>query len=240
MNRDVMLLSNTLVYENKLRCGTKEVANKVLKIPTLDHFRRHCHVKSDKGDKVNVPTTVCNSHSELEPCWLEQILDPQRSVTFVDTDALPAREVQVGNSTRNPTEALLVRQLVEALISGGIPETDIGIISHLRAQLKVLSQLLHTRPLLDIHTVDRYQGKDKECVIVSLVRSNMEQHVGELLKDWRRINVAFTRAKKKLVVFGSRQTLQGSAVFEQFLQLMEKQKWILKLPPLAHQQHPAL
>ncbi|KAF9280610.1 Tripartite DNA replication factor [Mortierella alpina] len=244
MNQDVMLLSNTLVYKNQLRCANDEVANKVLEIPAMARFRRHCHtlmpvdVFSDNNDSG--AANGCQGHSSSKPCWLEQCLDPQRSVVFVDTDDVPAHEVQVGSSTQNPTEALLVRQLTEALISGGVPEDDIGIISVLRAQLKVLGRLLRSRPLLDIHTVDRYQGKDKECVIVSLVRSNAEQHVGELLKDWRRINVAFTRAKRKLVIFGSRQTLQGSPVFEQFLKLMEQQDWILKIAAQAQHQHPSL
>ncbi|KAF9960921.1 Tripartite DNA replication factor [Mortierella alpina] len=244
MNQDVMLLSNTLVYKNQLRCANDEVANKVLEIPSLARFRRHCHpptpadIFSDNSDTV--AADGCQGHSSSKPCWLEQCLDPHRSVVFVDTDDVPAHEVQVGSSTQNPTEALLVRQLTEALISGGVAEDDIGIISVLRAQLKVLGRLLRSRPLLDIHTVDRYQGKDKECVIVSLVRSNAEQHVGELLKDWRRINVAFTRAKRKLVIFGSRQTLQGSPVFEQFLKLMEQQDWILKIAAQAQHQHPSL
>ncbi|KAI1307389.1 Tripartite DNA replication factor [Mortierella claussenii] len=239
MNKDVMLLSNALVYENQLRCANEQVANKVLEIPHMDKFRQHCHPGLLQDASQQDPA-VCQGHTVEHPCWLEQTLDPLRSVVFIDTDEVPAHEVQVGNSTQNPTEALLVRQLIEALISGGISEQDIGIISVLRAQLKVLSRLLRSRPLLDIHTVDRYQGKDKECVIVSLVRSNAEQHVGELLKDWRRINVAFTRAKKKLVVVGSRGTLQGSPVFERFLRLMEKQDWILKARPGAQHQHPVL
>lgn len=54
---------------------------------------------------------------------------------------------------------------------------------------------------VEISTVDKYQGRDKEMIILSLVRSNMEGHVGKLIKDWRRINVAFTRAKSKLIVY---------------------------------------
>ncbi|KAG0000757.1 Tripartite DNA replication factor [Entomortierella chlamydospora] len=245
MNKDIMLLSNTLVYQNRLRCATDQVANKALDIPDMENFRRYCHTGSslstsqEDGGSLASPV-ICRANSSGQSCWLERVLDPKRSVIFIDTDDLPAHEVQVGNSTQNPTEALLVLQLTEALISGGISEQNIGVISVLRAQLKVLSQVLRARPLLDIHTVDRYQGKDKDCVIVSLVRSNTERHVGELLKDWRRINVAFTRAKKKLVVFGSRLTLQGSPVFEQFLQLMEKQEWILKLEPQSQHQHPYL
>jgi DNA replication ATP-dependent helicase Dna2 len=194
-------------------------------------FHRRCHGTDNENP------TVCGGGTD---CWLQTVLDEGQSVVFIDTDEVPALEVRVGQSTQNPTEALLVCQIVEALTSGGIAESDIGVISVLRAQLKVLSRLLASRPSLDIHTVDRYQGKDKECVIVSLVRSNVERHVGELLKDWRRINVAFTRAKKKLIVLGSRQTLQGSEVFEQFLQLMERQDWVLRLPPSAQHLHPTL
>ncbi|KAF8931211.1 Tripartite DNA replication factor [Haplosporangium gracile] len=247
MNKDVMLLSNTLVYDNKLQCANEEVANKTLEIPDMDKFRKHCHPEMVQEQQQDLqqqhpePSPLsrpqCPGHSEDTPCWLEQALDPRRSVIFIDTDLVPAHEVQVGNSTQNPTEALFIQQLTEALISGGIAEDDIGIISVLRAQLKILSRLLRTRSRLDIHTVDRYQGKDKECVIVSLVRSNAEQHVGELLKDWRRINVAFTRAKRKLVVFGSRHTLQGSPIFSQFLELMEQQDWIMSLTPMAQCQH---
>ncbi|KAF9401051.1 Tripartite DNA replication factor [Mortierella sp. AD011] len=245
MNKDIMLLSNTLVYQNRLKCATDQVASKALDIPDMENFRRYCHTggslsTSQGGGGSLASPVICRANPSEQFCWLERVLDPKRSVVFIDTDDLPAHEVQVGNSTQNPTEALLVLQLTEALISGGISEQNIGVISVLRAQLKVLSQVLRARPLLDIHTVDRYQGKDKDCVIVSLVRSNTERHVGELLKDWRRINVAFTRAKKKLVVFGSRLTLQGSPVFEQFLQLMEKQEWILKLEPQSQHQHPYL
>jgi DNA replication ATP-dependent helicase Dna2 len=57
----------------------------------------------------------------------------------------------------------------------------------------------------------QYQGRDKECIIVSLVRANDKGLVGDLLTDWRRINVAITRAKHKLVFFGSASTLSVSA-----------------------------
>ena len=62
---------------------------------------------------------------------------------------------------------------------------------------------------MEMHTADRFQGRDKEVIILSLVRSNEAKGIGELLKDWRRINVAFTRAKTKLLVIGSRETLKG-------------------------------
>ena len=60
------------------------------------------------------------------------------------------------------------------------------------------------------------------------------------MKDWRRINVSFTRARSKLVIFGSRRTLQTAPLLRDFFDLMEAQGWILTLPPKAHELHDAL
>jgi DNA replication ATP-dependent helicase Dna2 len=63
------------------------------------------------------------------------------------------------------------------LISCGIIESKIGIITPYRAQVRVISLLLKERPDVEVYTVDRYQGRDKDCILLSLVRSNTEQNV---------------------------------------------------------------
>ena len=100
-----------------------------------------------------------------------------------------------------------------------------------RSQLKLLSHLLTPdHPEIEIHTADRFQGRDKEVVIISLVRSNAEHYVGELLQDWRRVNVAFTRAKSKLIIFGSKSTIQETHPLDQFVKLVESRGWIYRIP----------
>jgi len=74
--------------------------------------------------------------------------------------------------------------------------------------------------------VDKFQGRDKDCIIVSLVCSNQSNMIGELLKDWRRVNVAFTRAKKKLIVIGSLSTLQSTHLFSLFVDLVKQNNWV--------------
>ena len=74
------------------------------------------------------------------------------------------------------------------------------------------------------------QGKDKTCIIVSLVRSNDAREVGSLLKDWRRVNVAISRAKTKLILIGSKETIIVSDFLEKFINIMETNKWIVTLP----------
>ncbi|KAJ0406334.1 hypothetical protein ATCC90586_007177 [Pythium insidiosum] len=96
--------------------------------------------------------------------------------------------------------------------------------------------LVVVHPDILVSTIDKYQGKDKAVVLVSFVRCNNENHVGELLTDWRRINVALTRAKQKLVLVGSKRTLRsGSALFQVLMQLIEERRWDFKLEKNATQ-----
>ena len=67
---------------------------------------------------------------------------------------------------------------------------------------------------LEVSTVDKFQGRDKDCIIVSLVRTNCGNHIGGLLRDWRRVNVAFTRAKKKLILVGSELALRNIPIWD--------------------------
>lgn len=120
---------------------------------------------------------------------------------------------------------------MDALRKGGVPTSSIGVMSVYRSQLKLLSHILTSdHPDIEIHTADRFQGRDKEVVIISLVRSNAEKYVGELLQDWRRVNVAFTRAKSKLIIFGSRSTIRETKPLDKFVKLVEAKGWVYHVP----------
>lgn len=75
---------------------------------------------------------------------------------------------------QNEVEAELVYQFTETLIGCGIKEEQIGVISLYRQQIKLLSHLLVNRKGIEILTADRSQGRDKDCIIISMVRSNDE------------------------------------------------------------------
>jgi DNA replication ATP-dependent helicase Dna2 len=164
-------------------------------------------------------------------------------------------ESQVGDLVQNVTEGVLVQQFTECLLRSGIHAEQIGVVTLYRQQIKLLSHLLSSQPDVEILTADRSQGRDKDCIIMSMVRSNEEGTVcflsllfglcadkrrvktGDLVKDWRRMNVAFTRARSKLVIFGSRSTLARTSLLESFFQLMEGEGWIVRLPRDAHEVH---
>lgn len=85
---------------------------------------------------------------------------------------------------------------------------------------------------LEVLTVDKCQGRDKDVILLSLVRSNQACNAGKLLRDWRRLNVAITRAKKKLVLLGSGKTLSTIPHLAGLLKLMSSRQWLISLPPL--------
>lgn len=233
MSEDIMTLSNTLIYEGRLKCGTEDLRLRKLDIPDMNALQRHhFDVNNILSQPAMTPSTFCTGAG---PCWLQDMVDPETRVSFLNTDALPSsREEAKGNRIVNPCEARIVVQLVDALLTVGVPAHEIGVMTHYRSQLSLLKHGLrgHGSGAIEMHTADRFQGRDKEVVILSLVRSNEACSIGDLLKDWRRINVAFTRAKTKLLVVGSKSTLKGSGCEEmlaRFIGLMEARDWIYDL-----------
>lgn len=108
----------------------------------------------------------------------------------------------------------------------------------LSIQLKVLDTdpylNFNKKAGLEISTIDRYQGRDKEAIVLSLVRSNRSGRVGRLLEDYRRLNVALSRAKSKLIILGSYTTLtEGSQVLNPILNVIKEKKWMEILPKNA-------
>ena len=169
-----------------------------------------------------------------------EALDPNRSVIFLNTDPKSAKEERVGGGTVNLVESKLLEILVSSLVHCGVDPSKIGVIAPYRAQLRLIKKWTPAFPLLEVSTVDRYQGRDKDCILISFCCSNDSKRVGRLLCDWRRCNVAFTRAKKKLIFVGSMSTLVGSPIFDALFKLLDPKGWIYPLAPDAHNLYPNL
>lgn len=106
-------------------------------------------------------------------------------------------------------EADLVKLVVGHLLNlDGINPADIGVIAPYNAQVSFLKELIHNRKV-EISTVDGFQGREKEIIILSMVRSNLDKKVGFLANE-RRLNVAVTRARRFLCVIGDCSTLESN------------------------------
>ncbi|KAB2575038.1 DNA replication ATP-dependent helicase/nuclease dna2 [Lasiodiplodia theobromae] len=238
MCADIMLLSNTLIYDGRLKCGNDSVANRALTVPNIDALERYHSSAQPQRNRSSTPfmtprdaAAACAGH-DSSSCWLTHTLSPSNKVVFLDTDALsPASQETLSSGSRivNALECTITFQVVESLLAAGIPASEIGVITFYRSQLALLRHALrHRAPALELHTADKFQGRDKEVVVVSCVRSNEACLVGDLLRDWRRVNVAVTRARSKLVVVGSKRTLGGSGekTLKGLVDICEEKGWV--------------
>jgi DNA replication ATP-dependent helicase Dna2 len=237
MCEDIMTLSNTLIYNGKLRCGTEKLRKRKLDIPRMEALKQRHYDASTFH--AATPRSFCAAPGR---CWLYDLLESEARVRFINTDTIlpQVREEAQGKRIVNSAEVRIVSQLVDSLLTVGVPESEIGVMTHYRAQLFLLKEKLKGYAGVEMHTTDRFQGRDKEVIVLSLVRSNEACNIGDLLKDWRRINVAFTRAKTKLLVIGSKTTLKGSGsenMLSRFISLMEDRNWIYDMPPDGLENH---
>ncbi|NXR80418.1 SMBP2 protein, partial [Pycnonotus jocosus] len=121
-------------------------------------------------------------------------------------------EVEDEQSKGNPGEVQLVGMHVQALVDAGVKAKDIAVVAPYNLQVDMLRQhLCHSHPELEIKSVDGFQGREKEAVILSFVRSNRKGEVGFLAEE-RRINVAVTRARRQVAVVCDSHTV-GSRPF---------------------------
>jgi DNA replication ATP-dependent helicase Dna2 len=242
MAADVMYLANELIYAGKLKCGTAAVAQQTLSIPDPAALSQlHYTTEPTQSSSPSSPFQLCGGPA-AESCYLARVLRPEHRTIFLSTDGLANTSLEVvqGNSNRitNPFEAIVLPHICAALLASGVPASEIGIITPFRSQLSLLKTSLsdtlgsENAASIELNTADKYQGRDKACILVSFVRNNSKGDVGELLRDERRINVAITRAKAKLVLVGSKSTLaKGSDLLNKMVGLCETRGWVKDLKP---------
>ncbi len=163
------------------------------------------------------------------------VLDFDIPMLWIDTADMACHEEFVGESYGrvNKTEARLTLAALqlyfdkigkERILSEKI---DVGIISPYRAQVQYLRQLLRNEPyfkpyrhLVSVNTVDGFQGQERDVVLISLVRANDEGQIG-FLRDLRRMNVAITRARMKLVILGDAPTMTRHPFYKKLYEYID-------------------
>ena len=178
--------------------------------------------------RMNEAIMRCSSdwfyHGEVEAAPMVKyrgILDLDKAIEWKDTSGDTSHEQFVGDNFGriNKEEAqLTLLTLAEYFVRIGrqriIDERiDVGIISPYRAQVQYLRHLIKKtdfykpfRKIIAVNTVDGFQGQERDIIVISMVRSNEEGQIG-FLRDLRRMNVAITRARMKLIILGDSATL---------------------------------
>ena len=166
------------------------------------------------------------------------ILDYDTPMMWIDTAECDGKEEFVGENFGriNRAEAELtlqtLQQYLEKIGKQRILEEsiDVGIISPYRAQVQLLRKELRKREffrpyrhLLTVNTVDGFQGQERDIILISLVRSNDGGDIG-FLRDLRRMNVAITRARMKLIILGSSETMTSHPFYKKLYEYVGQLK----------------
>ena len=126
---------------------------------------------------------------------------PSKPLCFVDRNE---QEQKTGTSYTNTLERDVIAKVI-GLLAGHVPFEEIGVITGYRTQRELLKDSLDLG--VDVNSIDGFQGREKDVIIISTVRCNQEGRVG-FLQDRRRVNVAMTRSRYGLIVLGCMSTLK--------------------------------
>ncbi|XP_017754506.1 PREDICTED: DNA replication ATP-dependent helicase/nuclease DNA2 [Eufriesea mexicana] len=214
MNKNIMYLANKLTYNDMLVMGNTSLENATIvslckEVSLINKI--NCDEKwlqktlsLDISNSVIILNTGCTSNLQLSYCDF--------STRYPESDQV--------NS--NIWEAVIISKLVQTLLKMDAQFKNIGIIAPYRAHVNLLKKVLTSD--IEINTVDQYQGRDKEIIIYScaksLVNNSDVKEDLEVLGDHRRLTVALTRAKYKLIIIGDKNTLSRYAVFKKLFNLV--------------------
>lgn len=202
MNRKIMNFSSKEFYNSSLKAAEN----------VAEHSLKDFGINITKSD-----------------CFAEKVLFEEYPVVFLDTSEMEAseRSLSGSNSYDNPVEAEIVLDIADKAIKWGMQEEDIAVITPYKDQVDLLYQ--HCKfENLEINTVDGFQGREKEMIVFSSVRSNNKGNIG-FLRDLRRLNVALTRAKRKLVFIGDKSTISENETYQSLVNYIDKNGLFYKL-----------
>lgn len=185
----------------------------LMKFPNEEFYNNG--LKSDSSvDDINI-RDILDSHQDEE------------ALLFIDTSNIldnRERHLKDSKSIVNEIEAEIAIRIADDYLNDGVGEEDIGIISPYADQVKIIQE----NTPIEVKTVDGFQGREKEIIIISTVRSNDNGNIG-FLSDLRRLNVAITRAKRKLIIIGNIDTLITNPTYERLIKFCEEENLLVKV-----------
>ncbi|KAK2585939.1 hypothetical protein KPH14_010520 [Odynerus spinipes] len=214
MNKNITDLANNLTYNGELKAGSKSVENATF---------------------ISQDTSIPLSDEK----WIQAALSPnlEDSVIILDTGCTQDMSINFDHKKENLTtdtvysniwEAALILRLLKTLFQMGISSEQIGIMAAYKAQVTLLKGLIGTK--IEVNTVDQYQGRDKAIILYSCARSvkkkfDKVQDSG-ILEDQRRLTVAITRAKHKLIVIADKDTIIQYTPFKKLFSIVQEKNII--------------
>lgn len=199
----------------------------LMKFPNSEFYKGN--LKSDSQvDNININDIIdLKKLSNLKENKLESELhDNSKPLLFIDTSNLKNNEeehLKDSKSIINKKEVDIATNITKFYLKNGVKLENIGIISPYSDQVN----LIQNKTSVEVKSVDGFQGREKEIIIISTVRSNKNGNIG-FLKDLRRLNVAITRAKRKLIIIGNVKTLNENPTYSRLIKFCCKNDLLIE------------
>ncbi|XP_050329767.1 DNA replication ATP-dependent helicase/nuclease DNA2 isoform X1 [Bactrocera neohumeralis] len=239
MNKSITRLANELTYKGALKCASKEVELDTLQVNLSKHNEAAKWLQRALQTHIDQAVYLLDTKDCTERLNAFNSGEKYAALECVSTST--ANEKQNKSTKRiskytNYCEAAIIMHIVEKLLLAGYAPARIGVIAPYRAQVELLLNLtaqfeLHhntgTSKLsfasVEVNTVDQYQGRDKDIILFSGTRTgavdaNERAREAEILEDKRRLTVAITRAKRKLLLVGDAACLSKYTPFQLLLE----------------------
>lgn len=216
MNQSITKLANNLTYKGELKCANDVIGKAKMEVPNgyllRENFAKEVWLAKTLAIHLDQACTLVNTGDvyEMASSFMELINEErsEKSKLYV-----------------NYCEIAIVLRLVELLLECGVEGKSIGIIAPYRDQVEALKKIFASYQTVEVNTVDQYQGRDKKIIIYTCTLSTSgdapkQASEVEILEDRRRLTVAITRAKHKLIMIGDVNCLSKYTPFRDLFQHM--------------------
>ncbi|XP_073067097.1 uncharacterized protein [Primulina eburnea] len=170
------------------------------------------------------PSVAAHTLYELEDVKKSSSTEPTLLLIDIAGCDMEEKKDEEDSSTLNEGEAAVAIAHARRLVDSGVQAADVGIITPYAAQVVLLKMLRGNENKLkdmEVSTVDGFQGREKEAIIISMVRSNSKKEVG-FLSDRRRMNVAVTRARRQCCIICDTETVIGDKFLKRLVEYFEE------------------
>nr|XP_022919346.1 DNA replication ATP-dependent helicase/nuclease DNA2 [Onthophagus taurus] len=214
MNATITDIANKFMYDGELKIGKDSISNATLNFDTSIH-----NITKKKWILETLSTKLKDSVKILDTGKTHLL-----NYNFNFSEKLSSNDEL---KCSNLYETAIIYKLIKILLKLGIPYSNVGVIAPYRAQVAQLSSVL-VETKIDVSTVDQFQGQDKSVIIYSCTKSTPDLKITkfDILEDKRRLNVALTRAKHKLIIIGDVETVGKYSTFGKLFKFVDSDNFI--------------
>jgi superfamily I DNA and/or RNA helicase len=217
-------------YQNKISIMLKvqyRMAQTIMEFSSKHFYKGELKAHESVAEKTLIDIFHKEQYKHIDPYSIQHfdyLGIFNKNLVFFDTSFWNYNEEHYVSSKFNVGEATLAKFFIDYLMFNFINPDDIGVITPYAAQVDFIKAI--TDPNIEVSSVDGFQGREKEVIIISFVRSNEKLLTG-FLSEKKRINVSLTRAKKMVIIIGNANNLSSQSFLSEMVEFYKEKSYMI-------------